>query len=87
MKTHIFLRQSFICLIFVLYCFKLSAQTNWDTLPWKQYADWKLQNLNKSFISTNILYDRSFPIANVNEYKGTPANNTDTTTGNHWIQA
>lgn len=68
-------------------CTFVAAQTNWDTLPWKQYADWKLQNLNKTYIATNILYDRSFPIANVDEYKGTPSNNTDTTFSSHFKQA
>lgn len=64
------------------------AQQNWDTLPWKSYSDYRLQNLNKSYIATNILYDRVFPLANVDEYSGLPAyTNTDTTHSDHWTQA
>ena len=74
-----------------LCCFAISsyAQTqNWDTLPWKAHADYQMQNLNKSFIATNILYDRMFPLANVDEYKGLPYNtNTDTTHPDHLMQA
>jgi hypothetical protein len=46
------------------------AQTTWDTLPWRSYADYKLQLLNKNNIQTGILYDRVFPIANVDDFGG-----------------
>ena len=66
----------------------IQAQQNWDTLPWKSYADYKMLNLNKSYINTNILYDRMFPLADVDEYKGIPYDtNTDTTHPDHIMQA
>ena len=60
------------------------AQSTWDALTWKCYADYKLQMLNKSYVGTGILYDRVFPIANVDEYTGLA---NDTTTPNHFMQA
>lgn len=33
---------------------------NWDNLPWKSYSDYRLQNLNKAYVTTNILYDQMF---------------------------
>jgi len=63
MKSPECCRHALLLSMLVLSCYVLSAQTNWDTLPWQQYADWKLQNLNKSYITTGILYDRSFPIS------------------------
>ena len=85
MKTLKFTRHCIALLVLLSFCNFLSAQTVWDTLPWKQYADWKLQNLNKTFITTNILYDRMFPLANVDEYKGIPSTNSDTTHPDHWM--
>lgn len=87
MKTLKFTRQCIALIILLSFYNLLFAQTVWDTLPWKQYADWKLQNLNKAYITTNILYDRMFPLANVDEYKGIPSTNTDTTHPDHWMQA
>ncbi len=47
-----------------------------------------MQNLNKTFVTTNILYDRMFPLANVDEYTGLPAaSNMDTTHPDHLMQA
>lgn len=44
------------------------SQSSWDTLPWKAYSDYKLLQLNKSLIPTGILYDRIFPIAEVDNH-------------------
>lgn len=38
------------------------SQSGWDTLPWKSYADYRLQPLNKSYVTTGVLYDRVFPL-------------------------
>lgn len=80
-------RYVFLVMLFCV-SYLLKAQTTWDTLPWKSYSDFKLQNLNKAYVNTNILYDRVFPLANVDEYTGLPAyTNTDTTHPDHWMQA
>jgi len=63
-----------------------SQTTNWDSLPWRDYADYKFQNLNKNLIPKGILYDRVFPFANADQYKGS-LSFTDTTNTNHFIQA
>lgn len=84
MKLKIISKTVFVLQILIAFTSELNAQQNWDTLPWKNYADYKLQNLNKSYITTNILYDRVFPLANVDEYTGLPAaTNTDTTHPDH----
>ena len=82
-----------IAKIFVFCCFtmlacgiKLKAQSSWDTLPWKSFADYRLQQLDKNYVTTGILYDRVFPIANVDEYNGRP-NSNDTTSPKHFLQA
>ena len=61
--------------------------STWDTLPWKSYADFKLQLLNKSYVTTGVLYDRVLPIAQVDEHPGFPKTNTDTTSSDHLLQA
>ncbi len=82
------LKRSFISFwIAILIFTQAKAQQNWDTLPWKSYSDFKLQNLNKSYVITNILYDRMFPLANVDEYTGLPKTNNDTTHPDHLMQA
>ena len=58
------------------------TQTVWDTLPWKSYADYRLQNLNKSYVNTGVLYDRVFPIAQLDERTGLLPNE-DTTSSDH----
>jgi Alpha/beta hydrolase of unknown function (DUF915) len=87
MRKHILL-GILLPLLFILFCqTNLHAQTNnWDTLPWRTYADYKFQPLNKNLIPTGVLYDRVFPIANVERYTGGPAL-TDTTNSNHFLQA
>lgn len=76
------------CIVFIsLFAFinTIHAQTtNWDTLPWKTYADYKLQLLNKSYMSTTVLYDRVFPIANVDGFTG---HSSDTSSPAHFVQA
>lgn len=59
-------------LITLLFSFSVSAfsQAQWDTLPWKNYADYRLQLLNKSYVTTGVLYDRMFPIAHMDEHTG-----------------
>lgn len=84
------IRQSFAFTIIFCFLFSINAisQTVWDTLPWKQHADYQLQNLNKTLIPTGILYDRVFPFANADEYTGLPAfTNIDTTSAGHFTQA
>ena len=58
----------------------------WDTLPYVQQADFKLSNLNKNLITTNILYDRMMPIADIERFKA-QENNNDTSSPRHWVQA
>lgn len=79
------IRFSFACLLLIT-SKSIQAQTNWDTLPWKSYSDYRLQNLNKSYVTTNILYDRMFPLANVDEYSGS-LSLSDTTHPDHFMQA
>lgn len=77
-----------LSLLFLLfYQTNLYSQNNsWDTLPWRDYADYKFQNLNKSLIPKGVLYDRVFPFANVHTYEGS-LSFTDTTYTNHFIQS
>lgn len=53
----------------LLITFSIKAQTTWDTLPYKAYTDYKLQNLDKTIISSGILYDRVFPVADIERFK------------------
>jgi hypothetical protein len=77
-----------LSLLFLLfYQTNLYSQNNsWDSLPWRDYADYKFQNLNKNLIPKGVLYDRVFPLANVHTYKGS-LSFTDTTYTNHFIQS
>lgn len=56
-----------IFLIALLFSISLAAfsQAQWDTLPWKSYADFRLQPLNKSYVTTGVLYDRMLPITHM----------------------
>lgn len=75
------------CLIILLFSFTTAfSQTVWDTLPWKNYADYRLQPLIKSYINTGVLYDRVFPIANLDERTGLLPNE-DTTSSDHFKQS
>jgi pimeloyl-ACP methyl ester carboxylesterase len=74
-----------LILIFSLLSIKATAQ-NWDTLTWKSYADYRLQPLNKNFVTTGILYDRVFPQANIDEHVGNVLN-ADTTFSGHFMQS
>lgn len=86
MRKHIF-KGIILPALFVLFCHKLSAQTQtWDTLPWKDQADFKLYNLNKNLVTTGVLFDRVFPFSNIHEFKGS-LNFSDTTNTNHFLQA
>ena len=60
------------CIGILLFAFTIeaSSQTAWDTLPWKSYADYRLQPLNKTYVTTGVLYDRVFPIAHMDEHTG-----------------
>lgn len=55
------------------------GESGWDTLPWKSYADYRLQLLDKSYINTGLLYDRVFPIANMEDHTGIAGRSEDTT--------
>ncbi|MEO6869800.1 MAG: hypothetical protein ABI168_09155 [Ginsengibacter sp.] len=84
MKKHIY---TSILIFFVASFMTANAQTYRDTMPFTIQADLKLQNLNKSYVNTGILYDRVFPIANIDERKGYPSTNTDTSHPDHFMQA
>lgn len=75
-----------ICLI-LLFFLSVNAfsQTVWDTLPWKSYADYRLTPLNKSYVTTGVLYDRVFPIAHMDEHTGL-LSSEDTTSSDHFKQ-
>ncbi|MEO5908235.1 MAG: hypothetical protein ABIR50_10940 [Ginsengibacter sp.] len=75
------------CLIALLFSISFAAfsQAQWDTLPWKSYADYRLQPLNKSFVTTGVLYDRVFPIAHMDEHTGL-SSTEDTTSSDHFKQ-
>ncbi|WP_069661370.1 hypothetical protein [Arcticibacter eurypsychrophilus] len=51
----------------------------------QQEAEDVLGPLNKSFVTTGILYDRVFPLANLESYKGLASD--DTTSSVHFTQA
>lgn len=71
----------------ILMSFSTKSQTiNWDTLPYRQQSDFKLAQLNKTLISTNILYDRVMPIADIERFKG-QENLYDTSSPRHLVQA
>ncbi|TAH06657.1 MAG: hypothetical protein EAZ13_08765 [Sphingobacteriia bacterium] len=78
MKIQYFIKTVFTLWSTIFFSSHSFAQQNWDILPYKNYSDFKLLNLNKSIITINILYDRMFPLANVTEYTGLPETNTDT---------
>lgn len=86
MKYHSFLRYFLVSSAILFGNLFSDAQVVWDTLPYKQYADFKLQNLNKSFIPTGILYDRVMPIADIQRFKQQDQY-SDTTGPRHWLQA
>jgi hypothetical protein len=69
MKNKLTKTVSLITLLLISYSVVFS-QTVWDTLPWKSYADYRLQPLNKSYITTGVLYDRVFPMAYMDEHIG-----------------
>lgn len=79
----------FIACIFIstLSAFGQTPPSTWDTLPWKNYADFKLQLLNKSHVTTGVLYDRVLPIAQLEEHPGLPSTNSDMTSPDHLLQA
>lgn len=86
MKTNQHFKLIALAIGFIICGLAATAQTNWDTLPFKDYADYKLQNLNKAYISTGILYDRVFPIAQLDNHIAS-ASSTDTATPAHLAQA
>lgn len=56
-----------ILILLIVSFSKGQSQTYRDTIPFKIQADFKLQYLDKSYITTGILYDRVFPIATIDE--------------------
>ena len=77
--------KAIIVLICFAYSFNSFSQSGWDTLPWKNYADFRLQPLNKSYVTTGVLYDRMFPIAHMDEHTGL-LTTEDTTSSDHFKQ-
>src|SRR5258705_7687735 len=86
------MRNAFLCrqrfALLIIFCVASVSATaqNWDTLPFKSYADYKLQPLNKNNIPSGILYNRVFPVANVDEFTG-DINTSDTISPGHFAQA
>ncbi len=69
MKNKLTKIACFTILLFVS-TFGAFSQSVWDTLPWKSYADYRLQPVNKTYVTTGVLYDRVFPIAHMDEHTG-----------------
>jgi hypothetical protein len=86
MKRKILHRYLFAIGFLSIITFSAKSQVIWDTLPYKTYADYKLQNLDKSNITSGILYDRIFPVADIERFKQQDQF-TDTTGPRHCIQA
>jgi hypothetical protein len=84
MRTSFILR--FYLLLLLIFASQIGfSQALWDTLPWKSYADYRLQPLNKNYVNTGVLYDRVFPIAHMDEHTGL-LSNEDTTSSDHFKQ-
>ena len=73
------------CILLLCFSFISYSQSGWDTLPWKSYADYRLQPLNKTYVTTGVLYDRVFPIAHMDEHTGLSLDE-DTTSPDHFKQ-
>jgi hypothetical protein len=86
MKSKLLLRHFLVLFSLVFVVFSTNAQVFWDTLPYKAYSDYKLQNLDKTIITSGILYDRVFPVADIERFKQQDQF-TDTTGPRHWVQA
>lgn len=80
------LKFTALCSCIVMSLTVKAQAVNWDTLPYIQQADFKLAQLNKSLISTNILYDRVMPISNIERFKA-QENQNDTSSPRHFVQA
>ena len=65
----IFITLTAICSFIFMPFFTKSQTINWDTLPYRQQSDFKLAQLNKALVTTNILYDRVMPIADIKRFK------------------
>ena len=57
-----------VLMCIVMYCTILNAQTNYT---YTQIVDSALFPVNKSQITTGVLYDRVFPIAGLHAFKST----------------
>ena len=82
------MKQLYSIVATMLLCHTLAfAQIpNCDALiPYPQFAYEKLRNLDKSQVSTGVLYDYAFPLEDVENYDGTL--NTDTTDYARFIQS
>ena len=86
MKRKISLKHFFALFLLSATTLFAKGQVIWDTLPYKAFSDYKLQNLNKSIITSGILYDRVFPVADIERFKQQDQF-TDTTGPRHWLQA
>jgi len=82
----IFTTLAAFCSFILVPFFVKSQNVNWDTLPYRQQSDYKLAQLNKAIITTNILYDRVMPIADIERFK-TQINTLDTSSPRHFVQA
>ena len=86
MKKILLLKTVYLTIILFSFSFTAFSQFVWDTLPWKNYSDFRLQPLNKSYVNTGVLYDRIFPIAQLDERTGLLPNE-DTTSSDHFKQS
>lgn len=80
-----FTKITFLIALLLTFSVTASCQAQWDTLPWKSYADSRLQLLNKTYVNTGVLYDRVFPIAHMDEHTGL-SSTEDTTSSDHFKQ-
>lgn len=86
MKSQIFPKYFFALCFSLLVAFTVNSQVTWDTFPYKTYADFKLQNLDKTIITSGILYDRVFPVADIERFRQQDQF-TDTTGPRHRVQS
>lgn len=86
MKCKTLLRQAFALPLLLCLAATADAQPDWESLPYRDHVDFRVQNLDKSGIASGILYDRSFPVANVDRFKA-QQNYSDTSGPRHFLQA
>lgn len=79
MKSNNFFNNALLICAYLFLPSLFLAQT------YKQEAETVMQPLDKTILTTNILYDRIFPLAHIQDYKGDAV--SDTTNTEHFHQA